>query len=204
MDTYLNNLNRWNISYRCEVVASQAHINDVHLVEKAVFPEKMQDSLSDLKAFFANEEAHGLILRRGNKPVGVLKGLHLGLDNTSSELLYCEELIHKHDVTFYMDSVGILKDVRSTYVLDFLMHEMAIDMRRFGYQYVTAHARVKGGLSRLYRRRYKAKVLASYDDWGGFGETFDYILVDLKNIPVQNAYRHLIYQYIRRLFALVT
>jgi len=204
MDTYLNNLNRWNIAYRCEVVVSQTHVSDVHLVEKAVFPEKMQDSLSDLKAFFANEEAHGLILRRGNKPVGVLKGLHLGLDNTSSELLNSEELIHKHDVTFYMDSVGILKDVRSTYVLDFLMHEMAIDMRRFNYQYVTAHARVKGGLSRLYQRRYKAKVLASYDDWGGFGETFDYILVDLKNIPVQSACRHLIYQFIRRLFALVT
>ncbi len=59
MDTYLNNLNRWNIAYRCEVVASQAHVSDVYLVEKAVFPEKMQDSLSDLEAFFANEEAHG-------------------------------------------------------------------------------------------------------------------------------------------------
>lgn len=199
MDTYVNNLKRLNPSLNCRVVSSDDHVDEVWSIEKAVFPLHMQDSLDTLKSFFATDDAHGIIIYSKKAPVGVLKGHHLSLANTAADVLDAEDLKTKHDVTFYMDSVGVLESVRSTRLLDFLMHEMAVDMRRFDYQYVTAHARVKGGLSRLYRRRYKAKVLATYDDWSGFGEAFDYILVDLKNVPVQSQFRRTIYGLIRKI-----
>ena len=199
MDTYRNNLKRWNLAFWCQPVSEKSHINDVLQIEQSVFPAFMQDSLEDLNAFFADEYAHGLVLRQGNRPVGVLKGQHLDDRNTPQELLDGPDLNAIRDVTFYMDSVGILKESRSNQVLDFLMHEMAVDMRRFDYQYVAAHARVKGGLSRLYQRRYKAKVIARYDDWQNFGEAFDYILVDLKNVPIQPLWKHSCLRFMRRI-----
>lgn len=197
MDTYLNNLNCWNLGFRCHTVFTEQHVKDVLAIEQAVFPSHMQDSFEELSEFFADEFAHGLILRKGRQPVGVLKGQHLDESNTPNDVLTLPELEGIRDATFYMDSVGILKEVRSTQVLDFLMHEMAVDMHRFDYQFVTAHARRKGGLSRLYQRRYKAKVLTTYDDWCGFGEAFDYILVDLNDVPVQTPLRRFIYRLAR-------
>ena len=202
MDTYLSNLNRLNLAFYCEVVSTPEQVRIVAEVEKAVFPQDMQDSPSALHDFFLSEYAHGLILRYGRKAVGVLKGDHLSEENTCSELLQGDALMDIIDITFYMDSVGVMQDVRSPQVLDFLMHEMAVDLHRFDYQFVTAHARVKGGLSRLYQRRYGAKVLATYDNWCDFGEPFDYILVDLKNVPIQGLIRRSIYRLARRLYRL--
>ena len=204
MDTYASNINRANLAYSCEVVSTPEQVSIVAEIEAAVFPQDMQDSLFELQGFFSNEYAHGLILRHGSQPVGVLKGHHVTESNTSVALLEGEALSDKIDVTFYMDSVGILPSVRSPQVLDFLMHEMAVDMHRFDYQFVTAHARVKGGLSRLYQRRYRAKVLATYDNWCDFGEPFDYILVDLKNVPIQGVVRRFIYRLARKFYGLFT
>ena len=201
MDTYLKNLNCWNLAYSCHTIYTDEHVKNVLAIEQSVFPEHMQDSLEELTDFFSDEFAHGLLLCKGRKPVGVLKGQHLDESNTPAELLLQPVLNGIRDVTFYMDSVGILEGVRSTQILDFLMHEMAVDMRRFDYQFVAAHARKKGGLSRLYQRRYKAKVLTTYENWCDFGEAFDYILVDLKNVPVQSPLRRFVYRSMRRIFS---
>lgn len=202
MDSYLDNLNRLNLSLSCASISDVSHFREVLQVKLATFPESMQDELSDIQEFFEDENAHGLILRKDKKPIGVIKGNHLQEGNTESDILESSTLKEIEDVTFYIAIIAVMKEARSKRALDFLIHEMALDLRRFDYQFATAHARVSNGVSGLLQKRYGAKVLASFDDWCEYGEPFDYVLIDLDNLPLQSSIRRKVYRIFRRIYRL--
>lgn len=171
------------LELRSEKIEISTHIDALLQIEQECFPEHMQDSRAEIMQYFSDPNAFGLILYEDDEPIGALKGTLISEQNSPGILEQYPELNQLRAKTFYADSISILEDYRTTHVLDFFIHEIAVYCRRAGYLKFTGHARIRRGYSRLLQRRYGAKKIASYQDWHDFGEPFDYILVDVLSFP---------------------
>lgn len=200
MHSYIKNLNRINISLHCEVVDSNRHIHDFLSIEQSAFPDTMQENLEQLEEYFSEENTLGLVLYSEGRPIGAIKGHHFCEEVTGEKLLENPALKNIIDFTFYLDSIAVTKNARAPHILDFLIHEIAAELKQFDYQYMVAHLRVKGGLSRLCQHRYKGKVLETYDNWMGFDEKFDCLLFEFKDTPTQRYPQQQIYRWMRKAY----
>ncbi|MEM9101618.1 MAG: GNAT family N-acetyltransferase [Pseudomonadota bacterium] len=179
---YKKNLYRFPLALIADLIDIKIHSNTMMKIEKACFPERMQEDLTHFYRFFKDKNALGLLLYWLNEPVGYVTATHAYDDMTDNYFTTSADLRETQKVTGYIDSIAVLEEYRSIKNLDFLLHELAVLMRDIDYRYLAAHVRKKNGFSRLMQRRYGAKVIKHYENWSEFNEPFDFILIDLKYV----------------------
>ncbi len=163
----------------------------------------MQDTEQTIIEFLEDESATGMILCNEGQPIGYMSGTHLSDTNSGDILEEFQEIREIEDVTFYIESIAVLEEHRSTLTLDFLIHEMGAWVKDNEYQYATAHIRKRNGLSRFVQRRYKARRIKTYQNWMDFDEPFDYLLFDFRSVPTLPFLADQIIQVARRVRALL-
>jgi len=200
---FKKNLFKAPLNLRVEIIDIGKHIELLLNIEKACFEEHMQDSRQEIIDYFSDKKATGMILFENNTAIGAMKGTQISETNSPGIFSQYPFLKEKQKLTFYSDSIAILADYRTTLVLDFFIHEIAVFVKRYGFEFFTGHARVRRGYSRLLQRRYGAQKLDSYKDWQGFEEPFDYILFDLKTFPTLNGFSYFLMLSARKVYALL-
>ena len=172
-------------------------------IEKACFPQDMQDTTKDFKEFFADEYATGILLCSEGQPIGYISGTHINEENSGDVLEECLAIKENEEFIFYADSVALLDSYRSPRTLDYLIHELVAWLRDNDYRFVTAHIRRNNGFSRLMQSRYGAQKIKRYPNWMGFNEPFDYLLMDFCFIPTLPMLPDYLFQMLRRTRALM-
>jgi hypothetical protein len=168
---------------QCLDPVTKNHIRSLVEIETKCFPPQMQESEQDFEDFLEDEYAVCWILYRDNKIIGYLLGSHISELN-SDDILATNKFFRKQEeYIFYLSSIAILKEERSTLVFDFLFHEMAIVLKSYDYYYIAAHVRINHGFSSKLQHRFKAAVIKTYDNWNNYNEPFDYLLIDMAEIP---------------------
>ena len=158
----------------------------------------MQENAQDFATFLADEYSIGLILHEDTKPIGYILGYHIHELNSARALESNEFIQENQDRIFYISSLAILKEHRSVIALEFLIHEMALVLKSYDYDYFVAYVRKRHGLSRLLARRLSCEILHTQENWEDTGEPFDYCLVDLASIPSLSPFFNYVFNWLRR------
>jgi len=175
-----------------EEVDLQRHMPDLLALESACFPDDMRDGAEEFLRLFEDPYAHGLLLFKDGKAIGLLSGTHLSENNTPDSVLELERIQSVEPQTFFIDNISMHPKARSLRHIQYLFQEMAIALKGFDYCYVSGHARISNGWSRRVRRIFQAEVIAHIPDWHDFGEPFDYVLAEIDSVPIaSNRYRFL-------------
>jgi len=180
-------MHRFPLSLSVELVDPEKHIDRLVEIETACFPEAMRDHRRDFEEFLDDEYASGLMLYLDGKTIGYIMGSHISDDNSRLMLETNAFIQENQDYIFYISSIAILKEFRSTMALDFLVHEMVGLLKSIDYHYLSAFFRKRTGLSRIMQSRYHAKIIYTDKNWEETGEPFDYGMIKLSDIPTLSA-----------------
>jgi len=175
----------WALGLWVEVIDLDKHLDDLMSLEQACFPESMRESHASLAELFEEHGLVGLILYSKGRPIATLSGVKASLNNIPSEAML--DQLAGFGRVFYMENICVHPDYRSAENLLFMFQEMKLRISPY-FDCVSGAARVSNGWSQKLQAAFRAKVLGRFEDWQGFCEPFEFVVIDLSRVPVSPAW----------------
>ncbi len=145
-------------------------------VDKKIFPD-MPVPLEELRGSLMSEGVQVILNNSNAEIVGYITSLpHNEALKVLKEL---DAQIEEEKNGLYIESIGILPEHRSLSNILSIWKSFKENAKGKNFQKVTAHVRSSQGLSEIFQKRLNAKLVRTIDNWADFGESFDYLELDL-------------------------
>lgn len=164
---------------KLEPPLSPEQIGDIKAIDKQVFPQEMALPEEVVEAFLTNPKSAIAILKT---PADSFVGYIVAdpLETAFSDLKKEDKELALLPEAAYVESIAILPEYRSLKNFSSLIENFVSIAKEKGYKRITMHARTTNGLSDILQKRGKAKFERRIENWYGFGEPFDYLVIELQ------------------------
>lgn len=165
---------------RVEIVESVADfiIDEIKKLDDSIMPEAMRYEYEDLKESFDSQGGVHLLLKDED---GNIAGYITSMPKNEEyeDLHQKDESFTQDENSLYLESI-LIKDGN---IADFirLFGSFLLEAKKRGYKNISMHARISQGLSNVLQKRYKARFFRRIENWYDFGESFDYLEIDLED-----------------------
>jgi hypothetical protein len=170
----MENLNVFKNSVPSDLVSKLIEL------DKKCFPGNLFMSKEDLEHIFSDPK---LILHKVESE-GRLLGYTYGVPLTSvfKELSEADPDLVDDPECLYVYSTATDPDERSLKMFFELIKGIEESAILKGYSSISRHSRTTEGYSSVLKKKFKYNFVRTLDDWMESGESFDYLVKDLKNL----------------------
>lgn len=147
--------------------------------ENAAFNKNMRFKPEDIAEVLADKRGVHLVMRDPeNKIIGYVSTLPH--NEEYGNLVQYDPDFTKEDDALYIESFGSGPAGRDPHLSVAAFDRLIEEAGQKGYKKLTMHARVSNGFSRGLQKLYGAKFIRRVENWGDFGEPFDYLEIDIE------------------------
>lgn len=153
-------------------------IDGIRNVDEKVFPENMQLPTEVMEGILNNPRSAIVVLRETDDSIS---GYVVAdpLEDVISILKKEDPNLELIPEAGYVESVAVIPEKRNFKNFNSLIKTFISTAKDKGYKVVTMHARTSNELSTILQNRYGAKFERRVENWYGFGEAFDYLVMEL-------------------------
>lgn len=156
----------------------EEEVKNIKAIDTVVFPPEMMISEEIVDAFLNNPKSAISVLRM---PDGSIAGYIVAdpLEEAYADLKEHDPEMELISNAAYIESMAILPGYRSSRNMRTLYDRFLQSAKNKGYKTLIMHARTTTGLSDFLQRRAGAKLKRRIKNWYGYGEDFDYLVIEV-------------------------